>query len=140
MNILCIGGRTVASAAAWDLVQTFLAAQFSQAEREMLVNLPCETPGEVKDYCDRTQQLVKHYNGSPAKTLEIDPNPSWLDATTIPPQTQAKAAEFDAQIDLSQWEALTPLQRFVLIKLSRPSHENKNFLPALKEFNLLSQS
>ena len=35
MNILCIGGRTVASAAAWDLVQTFLAAQFSQAERHL---------------------------------------------------------------------------------------------------------
>ena len=35
MNILCMGGRTVGSAVAWDLVQTFLAAEFSQAERQM---------------------------------------------------------------------------------------------------------
>jgi ribose 5-phosphate isomerase B len=35
MNILCMGGRTVGSAVAWDLVQTFLAAEFSQAERHL---------------------------------------------------------------------------------------------------------
>ena len=35
MNILCLGGRTVAPAAAWDLVQTFLAARFSRAERHV---------------------------------------------------------------------------------------------------------
>jgi ribose 5-phosphate isomerase B len=33
MNILCVGGRTVGPAVAWDLVQTFLAARFSQAPR-----------------------------------------------------------------------------------------------------------
>ena len=31
MNILCMGGRTVGPGVAWDLVETFLAAEFSQA-------------------------------------------------------------------------------------------------------------
>jgi ribose 5-phosphate isomerase B len=35
MNILCMGGRTVGSAVAWDLVQTFLASEFSRAPRHM---------------------------------------------------------------------------------------------------------
>lgn len=35
MNILCLGGRTLGLAAAWDLVQTFLAAEFSQAPRHL---------------------------------------------------------------------------------------------------------
>jgi ribose 5-phosphate isomerase B len=39
MNIICMGGRTVGPAVgpavAWDLVQTFLAAEFSQAERHL---------------------------------------------------------------------------------------------------------
>src|SRR5215468_7583452 len=35
MNILCMGGRTVGAAVAWDLVQTFLAAEFSQADRHL---------------------------------------------------------------------------------------------------------
>jgi ribose 5-phosphate isomerase B len=35
MNILCMGGRTVGPAVAWDLIQTFLTAEFSQAERHL---------------------------------------------------------------------------------------------------------
>jgi ribose 5-phosphate isomerase B len=35
MNILCMGGRTVGPAVAWDLVQTFLGARFSSAERHL---------------------------------------------------------------------------------------------------------
>ena len=35
MNVLCMGGRTVGPAVAWDLVQTFLAAKFSRAERHL---------------------------------------------------------------------------------------------------------
>jgi ribose 5-phosphate isomerase B len=35
MNILCMGGRTVGPAVARDLVQTFLAAEYSQAERHL---------------------------------------------------------------------------------------------------------
>jgi ribose 5-phosphate isomerase B len=35
MNIICIGGRTVGPAVARDLVDTFLAAGFSQAERHL---------------------------------------------------------------------------------------------------------
>jgi ribose 5-phosphate isomerase B len=35
MNILCMGGRTVGPAVALDLVQTFLAAEFSHAQRHL---------------------------------------------------------------------------------------------------------
>jgi ribose 5-phosphate isomerase B len=35
MNILCMGGKTVGAAVALDLVQTFLAAEFSQAHRHL---------------------------------------------------------------------------------------------------------
>ncbi len=33
MNILCMGGQVIGPALAWELVQTFLAARFSGAER-----------------------------------------------------------------------------------------------------------
>ena len=35
MNIICLGGRVVGPMVAWDLVTTFLAADFSQAERHL---------------------------------------------------------------------------------------------------------
>jgi ribose 5-phosphate isomerase B len=35
MNILCLGGRTIGPELAWDLAQTFLAAEFSGAARHL---------------------------------------------------------------------------------------------------------
>jgi ribose 5-phosphate isomerase B len=35
MNILCMGGRTVGPSVAWDLVETFLQAKYSHAERHV---------------------------------------------------------------------------------------------------------
>ncbi len=35
MNVICMGGRTVGPCVAWDLVETFLSASFSRAERHL---------------------------------------------------------------------------------------------------------
>ena len=35
MNIVSMGGRTVGPAVAWDLVQTFLAAELNQVSRHL---------------------------------------------------------------------------------------------------------
>ena len=35
MNIICMGGRTIGPLVAWDLIETFLGAEFSQADRHL---------------------------------------------------------------------------------------------------------
>src|SRR5258708_38039091 len=35
MNIICMGGRTIGPFAAWDILEAFLAAEFSQAPRHL---------------------------------------------------------------------------------------------------------
>src|SRR6267142_3386591 len=35
MNVLCMGGRTVGPEVAWEFVETFLASEFSTAERHL---------------------------------------------------------------------------------------------------------
>jgi ribose 5-phosphate isomerase B len=35
MNVLCMGGRTTGPEVAWEIVETYLAAEFSQAERHL---------------------------------------------------------------------------------------------------------
>ena len=111
--------------------------QFSQEERQALVEMPCLTDDEVEVYKEYVQQLVISYTGTPASELPIDDNPAWMDAQTIPDTVQKKAQEFERLITLQQWAMLNPEQRFALIKLSRSSHENKNFFPALQEFQLV---
>lgn len=110
--------------------------QLGAEEREQLVVLPCATPAEAEVYRSVLQQWVCDRTGSPAADLPIDPAPAWLQATAIPQDVQTQASQFGVSLTLEQWQALTPLQRFALIKLSRPSHENKNLLPALQEFGL----
>ncbi|MGF1481650.1 MAG: nitrate reductase associated protein [Cyanophyceae cyanobacterium] len=109
--------------------------QLTSEERQTLVAMPCTTSAESEGYRDFLQHLVTQKTGAPAGELAVDS--PWMDASTIPVNVQEKAAEYGAAVSLSQWAALTPLQRFALIKLSRPSHENANFLPALKEFQLV---
>lgn len=110
---------------------------FTTTERQALVEQPCTSETEIQAYRELLQQLVQKHSGTTAAELPIESNPSWMDATIIPTSLQQQAQSVGATIALSQWAALTPVQRFALIKLSRPSHENNNFLPALKEFNLL---
>ncbi|MBR8831925.1 MAG: hypothetical protein N5P05_002576 [Chroococcopsis gigantea SAG 12.99] len=105
-------------------------------ERQNLVSRPCRGEEEVRDYRDYLQGLIQVKTGTKAAELAIDPHPPWLDPTIIPASVQEKAAEFSVNLTWEQWQSLTPGQRFALIKLSRSSHENLNFYPALREFNL----
>ncbi|OCQ94652.1 nitrate reductase associated protein [Oscillatoriales cyanobacterium USR001] len=110
--------------------------QFSQEERQELVEKDCTKPEEIQAYRDWLQQLVIKYTNNPASELAIELHPAWMNAANIPDIVQEKSEEMGIKLTVEQWQLLTPVQRFALIKLSRPSHENKNFLPALQEFNL----
>jgi ribose 5-phosphate isomerase B len=51
MNVICMGARIMGPLLAWDLVETFLAAEFSQAERHLrrlgkVAALELETAGQ----------------------------------------------------------------------------------------------
>lgn len=112
--------------------------QFTQAERQQLVDWPCATEEQANEYRQKLQALITAKTGAPAKTLDIPANPPWQSQSKIPEQVQQKFQDQSVPLSLSQWTALSELQRFALIKLSRPSHENSNFLPAVKEFGLVA--
>jgi hypothetical protein len=113
---------------------------FTQSDRQELLDRPCVSEAEIQDYRQWLHDVVRLRTGQVAQNLAIDPAPSWLDAAVIPEVVQAKAATVDFALQLDQWANLAPLQRFALIKLSRSSHENRNFLPALQEFGLIGAS
>ena len=112
--------------------------QFTQTERQNVVTMPCNSDREIVDYREYLQNLVIAHTGNPAKEFPVDTHPVWIDENEIPEVLKTKVQESNIAISLQQWSNLTPLQRFALIKLSRPSHENRNFIPALKEFGLIA--
>jgi len=110
--------------------------QLSRDDRQTLVHQPCTTPGEVAAYRQTVRQQVLQHQPEPPADLPIpDPLP-WEVVAQVPPQVLDQAAQVGQEVTLAQWQALSPLQRFVLIKLSQPGHENRNFCPALQEFGL----
>ncbi|MFQ4138409.1 nitrate reductase associated protein [Nodosilinea sp. PGN35] len=110
--------------------------RFSEGDRQRLTQLPCGDRDATVAYTAYVQALVHRVQGTPASTLAIDPHPPWHSVDAIPEAVQAQARLVGGEIGLDQWRSLRPLQRFALIKLSRPSHENRNFYPALVEFGL----
>jgi hypothetical protein len=108
----------------------------SSEERKVLLSLPCDTEQDCDRFRSFLTTLLQEKLGEPAKSLAIDPHPPWLALDRIPNTVQAQAQNCDRHLTLAQWQTLSPLQRFALIKLSQSNHENRNFLPALLEFGL----
>ncbi|MBP6025164.1 nitrate reductase associated protein [Ferruginibacter sp.] len=111
-------------------------SKFSVAERIELAVRSVATAEDAIIYNQYLAGLIKKYTGDEATKLAIDLNPDWANLETIPPMLKEKAMEFNLIISPMQWKQLTNLQRFTLLKLCRPGHENKNFPKAIHEFGL----
>ena len=66
-------------------------------------------------------RIILNRTGEPAGELLPELNPAWLSEDSIPKRVQdAFRAAAKRELTLKQWTALRPLQRFALIKLTRP--------------------
>jgi hypothetical protein len=102
--------------------------------RERLAIMPFLTASEVYEFGLFLIGLVVVSSGA-APSLMTPPERIW-DAQEVPAQVADKARELGKNITVEQWKKLGWLERFTLVKLSRPGHEGKNFVPALEEFGI----
>ena len=107
---------------------------FNLEERQMFVDLLCSSEQEIQEYRSQLQTLVQKHTGELPGDVAVSDFPEWQQEEIIPDSVVAQSLVVGINITLEQWSDLTPIQRFVLIKLSRSHHENKNFLPAVQEF------
>jgi hypothetical protein len=112
-------------------------SKFTAQERKQLSDLPCITTAQINTYRLFLQQLIAVRTGREATLLEVDSHPAWADSNRILPDLQQQARQVGTEISLEQWKSLYLLQRFALLKLCRPGHENRNFPIAMKEFGLV---
>lgn len=110
-------------------------SKLEKADRNALVERPCGTPAEIDAYRGTLSALVAKTCGHPPSLLPDPVDPQW-EALTVPSQVREKAVAEGIALSDSAWKSLPVLQRFALIKLSRPGHENLNFRPAAREFGL----
>jgi hypothetical protein len=109
-------------------------SKLGQAERLRLAQAPFATEEAIRAYAENLSRLVERTSGARPSLLEELPEPIWENAGEIPAQVLDQARMAGLALPSHAWAALSPLQRFALMKLSRPGHENRNFVPAMKEF------
>jgi hypothetical protein len=110
---------------------------FTLADRAELVDFDPQTEVEIDRYRELLVNLIKERSGEEATLLTIATEPPWLNEAEIPAVLAEKISTANINFSLLQWRKLTTLQRFALIKLSGASHEQNNFLPALREFKVI---
>lgn len=111
-------------------------SKFGNEDRLRLAQLPCGTPEEILRYRIEVSSLVERICGNAPSMLAELPEPDWENPAVVPDQVTAQARALNLECSVQAWASLTPQKRFALIKLSRPGHENRNFLPAMIEFGL----
>ncbi len=114
-------------------------SRLSREVREELLGLPCASNLEAESYRRRLIEVVEAVSQAPLQDLSEEkaiPDP----CVDEPPTQIADFARSQGlgPIDRGAWRKLSDLQRFALVKLSRDNHDNVNFVPALREFGLLS--
>jgi len=111
-------------------------SKFLPSERVQLAVLPIGNVSETDYYHRYLIALIAKYTNHIATKMVVEAAPDWADLSHIPAILQLKALEIEVCISLKQWQKLTDIQRFALLKLCRPGHENKNFSKAMLEFGL----
>jgi hypothetical protein len=108
-------------------------------EREQLALLSIDSTTDLNVYKTYVQELIYKHTGENAMLLSptYDGNNCGFSDDFLPDMLKEKLRESKMTISLAQWKDLKVLQRFALLKLSRPGHENKNFPKAMEEFGLI---
>lgn len=106
----------------------------NELERQHLVDAECETDEDLSIYRSWLQMVVFRKTGAMTSDLPSPPVSEWADTEIVPASIEVKLNELQMSLTTDQWRSLTELQRYALLKLTRPGHENRNFPFAVKEF------
>jgi hypothetical protein len=111
-------------------------SRMTEEQRLHLAQAECESAEDLIRYRENLYRMVQMQSGETPTLMPVEENPSWSRKDEIPYTILERLNEHSASMQLLQWQALTDLQRFALLKLSYSGHENKNFPKALKEFRI----
>jgi hypothetical protein len=113
-------------------------SHFAFEERKRVLRLPCDRREQIDAFRRELEELIQLRSTEAPEYLPIEPDPPWADASSVPQRVVEIAVVLHvAPPSAVQWAALSPLERFTLLKLSRNPRDNGNFIPAMREFGLL---
>ena len=109
-------------------------SRMTPEQRMHLACAECESVTDVMRYREDLYRAIVHLTGDAPTLIPVPESPAWSRKDEIPYTVRERLQDMSFAMDLSQWQQLTDLQRFALLKLSYSGHEHKNFRKALTEF------
>ena len=97
-------------------------SRLSEEERIELTYKPCITRQEVLEYKISLTALVQKSCGNTPTHIPAEENPYWAQRTIKDERLKEKLSEMEYHLSDTQWQQLSDLQRFALLKLCRPGH------------------
>lgn len=115
-------------------------SKFTKEERVNLALMPAVDMDSMDLYHKYLLELVVKHTGNLPTIMPINAYPDWKELKAIPSRLLIATHSLNISFKLIQWQKLTTLQRFALMKLCKSGHENKNLPKAFNEFGLNNHS
>ena len=112
--------------------------KFSTEERIKLALMTCDFNEGSEQYARYLAGLIKKHTGRNPTNMEVSRTPAWKNFIQYREHLSKNLRSSIGTYQSFNGAYLTDLQRFALLKLCRPGHENKNFPKAMKEFGLVT--
>ena len=113
-------------------------SKFSRADRERLAAMPYATDAQLAAFRQAALKCVADIAGDSTETDPCERPAAWEIIDQLPATTcELIAAHGIPAPTPEQWAALTELQRYALVKLTREGAKNEKLPAALKEFGFL---
>ena len=114
-------------------------SRMGAANRGKLLIARCDHDTEIDAYGQTVVRLATAHCIEPIRWLPADAAPAWADTTCVPADVIRQAADSGiAPPSPDAWRELSVLERFALLKLARSDHDNLNFVPAMREMQLIA--
>lgn len=104
--------------------------RMSKVARTELLILPADSVRERSYFITRLNRLLRVTgHADELSNHSGGAHSEWRDLTKVPEAVQEELARVRPDLDLNlvRWAALSELERFALVKLSRPGHANRGF-------------
>jgi hypothetical protein len=108
------------------------------AARRELLHMPIRSGVEADAFIARIGSLARRFCAGDSVMRQLpDPAPAWRDLRAMPEHLRDKLGRewSPATIQSIDWAALTDLERFALVKLSMPGHQNRGFASLAAELS-----
>jgi hypothetical protein len=111
-------------------------ARLPVEDRRALLSWPFASKDDLARFAERIRSLVESGHDPALEVFTPSERPEWRQLEPIPDAVKNRALDLGLALSPPQWEKLSPLQRFALVKLSAAKHDAEKLRPALEEFGV----